>query len=127
MRFLDDLISELDEIRLREFVDREAWPRDLVDLERAGRDLDIRVRALRCDPAAIQQKAFGEADLNPEGPLGERLLELLLAPPEPPTTTTSSSTTTSTAVSETTTTTTPEDVEQSATTTAPSTTTTSVP
>lgn len=105
VRFLDDLISELDETRLREFADRQAWPEDLIDLERSGRDLDIRVRALRCDPAVIQQTAFAEADLDPKGPLSERLLELLLAPEEPATTTTSSTTTATTAATESTTTT----------------------
>ena len=127
VRFLDDLISELDETRLREFADRDAWPQELLDLERAGRDLDIRVRALRCDPGAIQQRAFSEADLDPEGPLSERLLELLLTPEEPATTTTSSTTTTSTTVPETTTSTAAGGAEDSVPTTGPDTTTTSAP
>ena len=76
--FLEDLIDELDETRLRELLDRGAWPEDLADLERQGRDLDLRSEALRCDPAVIQQHAFREADLDPDGPLSEYLLELLL-------------------------------------------------
>lgn len=112
VRYLDDLVDELDDTRLREFTDRGGWPEGLVELERAGRDLDIRVRALRCDPAEIQQRAFAEADLDPDGPLSERLLELLLAPEPPvttttgsvaPTTTTAATVATTAAVSDTTT------------------------
>ena len=86
--FLDSLIEELDDTRLAEFRDRADWPDDLRDLERAGRDLDIRVAALGCDLAAIQQRALDEANLVPGGPLSEGLIGVLLAPP----TTTSSTT-----------------------------------
>jgi hypothetical protein len=80
--FLDSLIGELDDTRLAEFRDSADWPDDLRDLERAGRDLDIRVAALDCDPAAIQQRALDEANLVPGGPLSEGLLGVLLAPPD---------------------------------------------
>ncbi len=121
VRYLENLIAELDETLLREFTDRQAWPEGLVDLERAGRDLDIRVRALRCDPAGIQERAFAEADLNPEGPLSERLLELLLTG-EPATDTFEAPTTSSTSVvSETTATTTADGSDTSSTSEVPTT------
>ncbi len=78
--YLEDLIEGLDATRLSEFTDLEEWPQELRDLRRAGKDLDLRVNALRCDPVAIQQRAFAEANLDPQGPLSEELLELLLAP-----------------------------------------------
>lgn len=90
--FLDSLIEELDDTRLAEFRDPTDWPEDLRDLERAGRDLDIRVAALGCDPTAIQQRALDEANLIPGGPLSEGLIGVLLAPP---TTTSTTSATTS--------------------------------
>ena len=101
VRYLEELIDALDETSLRELSGIDEWPQELRDLQRAGKDLDLRVDALRCDPAAIQQRAFAEADLDPEGPLSERLLELLLAP-DPLTTTTSSSTTSTTETTSTT-------------------------
>lgn len=85
--FLDSLISRLDDTRLAEFRHRADWPDDLRDLERAGRDLDIRVAALACDPALIQRRALDEANLLPDGPLSEGLIDVLLTPQ---TTTTSS-------------------------------------
>lgn len=86
--FLDSLIKELDDTRLAEFRDSADWPEDLRNLERAGRDLDIRVAALGCDPVAIQQRALDEANLIPEGPLSEGLIGVLLAPPAVTTSTT---------------------------------------
>lgn len=88
--FLNSLIRVLDDTRLAEFKDRRGWPEDLIDLERASRDLDIRVAALGCDPTEIQQRALDEADLVPGGPLSEGLIDVLLTSP------TSSSSTTST-------------------------------
>lgn len=87
--FLNSLIGELDDTRLAEFRDSADWPEDLRDLERAGRDLDIRVAALGCDPAVIQQRALDEANLVPGGPLSEGLIGVLLAPPASTTPTTS--------------------------------------
>ena len=87
--FLNSLIGELDDTRLAEFRDSADWPEDLRDLERAGRDLDIRVVALGCDPAVIQQRALDEANLVPGGPLSEGLIGVLLAPPASATSTTS--------------------------------------
>ena len=89
--FLNTLIRVLDDTRLAEFKDRGAWPEDLIDLEQASRDLDIRVAALGCDPAEIQQRALDEADLVPGSPLSEGLIDVLLTSP---TTTTSTTTTT---------------------------------
>lgn len=98
--YLDDLIDTLDETRLRVLTDVDAWPQDLRDLQRAGKDLDLRVNALRCDPVQIQQFAFAQADLDPNGPLSEELLRVLLSS-EP---LTSTPTTTGTTVAETATT-----------------------
>ncbi len=89
--FLNTLIRVLDDTRLAEFKDRGEWPEDLIDLERASRDLDIRVAALGCDPTEIQQRALDEADLVPGSPLSEGLIDVLLTSP---TTTTSTTTTT---------------------------------
>ena len=107
--FLNSLIGELDDTRLAEFRDSADWPEDLRDLERAGRDLDIRVAALGCDPAVIQQRALDEANLVPGGPLSEGLIGVLLAPPASTTSTMSEvvettleSTSTTTAVADTT-------------------------
>ena len=93
--FVNALVSRLDDTRLAEFRDREGWSDDLVDLDRAGRDLDLRVNALGCDPDEIRQRALEQADLNPGGPLSAGLVDVLLNPP----------TTTTTSVAETTTTT----------------------
>lgn len=89
--FLNRLIRVLDDTRLAEFKDRGEWPEDLIDLERASRDLDIRVAALGCDSTEIQQRALDEADLVPGSPLSEGLIDVLLTSP---TTTTSTTTTT---------------------------------
>ncbi len=97
--FLNTLIRVLDDTRLAEFKDRGEWPEDLIDLERASRDLDIRVAALGCDPTEIQQRALDEADLVPGSPLSEGLIDVLLTSP---TTTTSTSTTTTTLPTDTT-------------------------
>ena len=99
--FLDALLRTLDDTRLAELRDPEVWSDDLRDLERAGRDLDIRVAALGCDPGAVRQQVLDEANLAPGGPLSEGLLDVLLSSP---TTTTSSTTTSSTTTSSTTTT-----------------------
>lgn len=80
VRYLAGLLDVLDSTALRDFTDRSAWPEELVDLERQGRDLDLRADALRCDQAAIQQRAFSDVDLNRQGPLARELVELLLAP-----------------------------------------------
>jgi len=88
VKYLEELIDTLDETRLRELTDPSMWGEDLRDLQRAGKDLDLRVNALRCDVVAIQQRAFAEADLVPDGPLSAELLDLLLSPSEPVTTTT---------------------------------------
>jgi len=117
--FLDTLIRVLDETRLAEFRDRGAWPDDLVDLERASRDLDIRVAALGCDPESIQQRVLDEANLVPGGPLSEGVIDVLLTPSsststtttevvettEPPSTSTTTDDATTTSSSEATTTT----------------------
>ncbi len=92
--FLNSLIRVLDDTRLAEFKDRGEWPEDLIDLERASRDLDIRVAALGCDPAEIQQRALDEADLVPGGPLSEGLIDVLLTSPTSSSSTTSTTTTT---------------------------------
>lgn len=86
--YLEDLIDTLDETRLRELLDVEGWGEELRDLQRAGKDLDLRVTALRCDPIVIQQRAFAEADMTPNGPLSAELLDLLFAPTTITTTTT---------------------------------------
>jgi hypothetical protein len=91
--YLEDLVDTLDATRFDELVRPEEWGSELRDLQRAGKDLDLRVSALRCDVAEIQGRAFSEADLVPGGPLSGRLLELLLTPT---TTTTMVETTTST-------------------------------
>lgn len=78
--YLERLIDTLDETRLRVLTDIEGWPQELRDLQRSGKDLDLRVGALRCDLASIQEYAFAFADLDPQGPLSEKLLELLLSP-----------------------------------------------
>ncbi|MEE8498635.1 MAG: hypothetical protein V3S62_08875 [Acidimicrobiia bacterium] len=92
--FLNSLIRVLDDTRLAEFKDRGGWPEDLIDLERASRDLDIRVAALGCDPTEIQQRALDEADLVPGGPLSEGLIDVLLTSPTSSSSTTSTTTTT---------------------------------
>ncbi len=92
--FLNTLIRVLDDTRLAEFKDRAEWPEDLIDLERASRDLDIRVAALGCDPTEIQQRALDEADLVPGSPLSEGLIDVLLTSPTTTTSTTSTTTTT---------------------------------
>ncbi len=91
--FLDSLIRVLDDTRLAEITERRAWPDDLRDLEQTGTDLDIRVAALGCDPAAIQQHALREANLIPGGPLSEGLIAVLMTSS---TTTSATSTTTTT-------------------------------
>ncbi len=118
--FLNSLIGELDDTRLAEFRDSADWPEDLRDLERAGRDLDIRVAALGCDPMVIQQRALDEANLVPGGPLSEGLIGVLLAPPASTTSTTSEVETTLGSTSTTT-----EPVEATATTSVADTTSTS--
>jgi hypothetical protein len=104
VRYLERLLDTLDETRLRELTDVESWPSELRDLQRSGKDLDLRVAALRCDRAAIQQYAFAEADLTPHGPLSEELLELLLSPETTTTSTSSTPTSTTTSLPPTTTT-----------------------
>jgi hypothetical protein len=96
--FVNALVSRLDDTRLAEFRDREGWSDDLVDLDRAGRDLDLRVNALGCDPDAIRQRALEQADLNPGGPLSAGLVDVLLNPPT--TTTTSVAVTTTTTIAD---------------------------
>lgn len=86
--FLNSLIRVLDQTRLAEFRDRGDWPDDLADLERASRDLDIRVAALGCDPVSIQQRALDEANLVPGGPFSEGVIDVLLTPSTTSTTTT---------------------------------------
>jgi len=81
--FLEDLIDELDETSLVALSDPANWPDDLRRLDRAGMDLDLRVAALRCDPAEIQGAALAEADIAPDGPLSALLLELLLGTEDP--------------------------------------------
>lgn len=103
VEYLEDLIDTLDETRLAELVDIESWGQDLRDLQRAGQDLDLRVTALRCDPVAIQQRAFREADMTPRGPLSGRLLTLLLSSEPTPTSTTATVETTTTTTGTTTT------------------------
>ena len=90
--FLNTLILALDDTRLAEFLDKEAWPDDLRDTERSGMDLDLRVAALGCDPKAIQQQALNEANLIPGGPLSEGLLNVLLTSPSTTTPTTPTTT-----------------------------------
>jgi len=92
--FLNTLIRVLDDTRLAEFKDRAEWPEDLIDLERASGDLDIRVAALGCDPTEIQQRALDEADLVPGSPLSEGLIDVLLTSPTTTTTTTTTTATT---------------------------------
>ncbi len=92
--FLNSLIRVLDDTRLAEFKDRGDWPEDLIDLERASRDLDIRVAALGCDSTEIQQRALDEADLVPGGPLSEGLIDVLLTSPTSSSSATSTTTTT---------------------------------
>ena len=94
VEFVNALVSRLDDTRLAEFRDRERWSEDLVDLDRAGRDLDLRVNALGCDPVAIRQQALEQADLNPGGPLSAGLIDVLLNPPTTTTTTIAGTTTT---------------------------------
>lgn len=91
--YLEALIDTLDETSLEELIEPDAWGEDLRDLHRLGKDLDLRVTALRCDPVAIQQRAFRDADMTPGGPLSGRLLELLLSSTPTPTTTTAVPTT----------------------------------
>jgi hypothetical protein len=81
--FVEALLDELDETRLVEFRERGDWPDDLVRLERLGTDLDIRVRALRCDATAIRDSVLQRADLASSGPLSEGIVAFLLSPPEP--------------------------------------------
>lgn len=75
--FLEDLIEELDQTSLDTFTDPDAWPRELQELRQKGIALDERVSVLRCDPAAVQGAAFEAADVDPDGPLSQRLVELL--------------------------------------------------
>lgn len=75
--FLEDLVEALDEAGFREVVDQDVWSEDLRSVQQAGRDLDLRATALRCDPAAIQAAALEEADLDPEGRIATLLVELL--------------------------------------------------
>ena len=96
--FLDSLIRVLDDTRLAEFKERRAWPDDLRDLEQTGTDLDIRVAALGCDPAAIQQRALQEANLIPGGPLSEGLIAVLTTSSTTISTTTTPTPTTTEAV-----------------------------
>lgn len=86
--FVTDLIDELDETRLIDFRERDAWSDDLVKLERLGTDLDIRAEALRCDASTIRQFVLERVDLATQGPLSEGLVDFLLAPPTTTTTTT---------------------------------------
>lgn len=83
--FLETVIDVLDRTRLRDFVDPDRWSTELRELKQAGRDLDLRVRALRCDGATVQARTFAEADLVPDGALGARLVELLTGPATAPT------------------------------------------
>lgn len=94
--FVNALVSRLDETRLAEFRDRDRWSDDLVDLDNAGRDLDLRVNALGCDPAAIRQQALEQSDLIPSGPLSAGLIDVLLNPPTTTTTTVAETSTTTT-------------------------------
>lgn len=83
--YLERLIDTLDDTRLRVLLDTGEWPQNLRELQRQGKDLDLRVAALRCDPAAIQEYAFTLADMAPGGPLSEQLLDLLLSDDTPTT------------------------------------------
>ena len=76
-RFLEDLVEQLDETSLDTFTDPERWPRELQELRQQGIALDERVAVLACDVAAVQAQAFDRADVDPDGPLADRLVELL--------------------------------------------------
>lgn len=82
--YLETVIDVLDRTRLRDFVDPERWSEELIDLKQAGKDLDLRVRALRCDAGTVQATALAGAELAPEGALGARLVGLLTAPSTAP-------------------------------------------
>jgi hypothetical protein len=76
-RFLEDLVEQLDETSLDTFTEPERWPRELQELRQEGIALDERVAVLGCDPATVQAAAFDGADIDPDGPLAQRLVELL--------------------------------------------------
>lgn len=76
-RFLEDLVEQLDETSLDTFTDPERWPRELQELRQEGIALDERVAVLGCDVPAVQAAAFDRADVDPDGALADRLVELL--------------------------------------------------
>jgi hypothetical protein len=76
-RFLEDLVEQLDETSLGTFTEPERWPRELQELRQQGIALDERLAVLGCDAATVQAGAFDRADVDPDGPLAERLVELL--------------------------------------------------
>lgn len=75
--FLEELVEVLDETSLDTFTESERWPRELQELRQEGIALDERVGVLGCDAAAVQGGAFARADVDPDGPLADRLIELL--------------------------------------------------
>ncbi|HEX5630401.1 MAG TPA: hypothetical protein VFY15_01950 [Acidimicrobiia bacterium] len=76
-RYLETLISVLDQVTLAETRDREQWPEALLAMEEQGRDLDARAEELRCDPGEVQTAAFLAADLDPNSDLSRYLLTLM--------------------------------------------------
>ena len=76
-RFLEDLVEELDETSLDTFTDQERWSRRLQELRQEGIALDERLAVLGCDVVAVQAGAFDRANLDPDGPLSDLLVDLL--------------------------------------------------
>jgi len=73
-----DIVEELDRVGFEEFVDRNRWPAELTDLEQRGGILDQQVSQAGCDPGTVQQAALDAiAGVDPDGRIGEILLELL--------------------------------------------------
>ena len=73
-----DIVEELERVGYEEFVDRNRWPAELTDLDQRGSILDQQVEQAGCDPGTVQQAALDAiAGVEPEGRIGEILLELL--------------------------------------------------
>lgn len=75
--YLDLVLRVLDDTTVDELRDPGQWSEALIAVQQQGHDLDLRAEAMRCDRGLLQERAFYLADLDPEGPLGAFLLDLL--------------------------------------------------
>jgi hypothetical protein len=82
---LENIVEELEDVDAAVLIDRDSWPRGLMELQADGEELDRRAAEAGCDPGAIQARALEEvAGSEPDGRAAEMLLDLLGADPSEP-------------------------------------------